>query len=91
MSIGGYYNSAFEQIKYELYTHTNYATTINLNMIPNYYLEPNSRIKILNRSTNTYGDYLIQSLNLPLDPIRTSSVICNEFVDRNSNALKRQT
>ena len=60
-------------------------------MIPNYYLEPNSRIKILDRLTNTYGDYLIQSLNLPLDPIRTSSVVCNEFIDRNFNALGRQS
>ena len=87
LALGGFYNPAYEQIKYQLYAHTNYATTINLTIIPNLYLEPNSRISINDESTNTHGNYIIQTITIPLEPTGTSSITCSEFIDRNNNNL----
>ena len=87
MALGGFYNPAYEQIKYQLYAHTNYATTINLTIIPNLYLEPNSRISINDESTNTHGNYIVQTITIPLEPTGTSSITCSEFIDRNNSNL----
>lgn len=79
---GGYKNPAFDQIKYELYLHTSYQTSLSITARPIFYLEPNSRVSISDRSTNTYGDYIIQSLSLPLGGSGTMSVSCTEALER---------
>lgn len=79
---GGYKNGAFDQIKYELYVHTNYQKTLSLVAIPNFYLMPNTRVTLNDKSTNTYGDYMIQSISLPLGAGGTMSVTCSECFER---------
>lgn len=79
---GGYKNGAFDQIKYELYLHTRYQKSVSLTAIPVFYLEPNNRITINDTTTNTYGDFVIQSINLTLGPGANMSVTCNETAER---------
>ena len=80
--IGGYKNAAFDQIKYELYLYTRYQKAVSMNCIPVFYLEPNSRITINDSTTNTYGDFVIQSINITFGPGANMSVTCNETAER---------
>lgn len=46
-----------------LYQHTFYQETINLQCVPVYYLEPNTKIIVKDEKTKIYGEYLIKSFN----------------------------
>jgi len=41
--------------------------TIQLSSIPIYYLEPNTRVSVKDNVIGINGDYMIQSISLPLD------------------------
>ena len=79
---GGYANGAFDQIKYELFLHTRYQKTISMTTIPVFYLEPNSRITVADKTTNTFGDFVIQNISLTLGPGANMSVSVVETVER---------
>ena len=79
---GGYANGAFDQIKYELFLHTRYQKTISMTTIPVFYLEPNSRITIADKTTNTFGDFVIQNISLTLGPGANMSVSTVETIER---------
>ena len=81
-SIGGYKNAAYDQLKYELYLHTNYQQTLSLTARPAFYLEPNVRATINDSTTNTYGDYVIQNISLPLGAGNNMSVSASQCVER---------
>ena len=78
LASGGYKNPAWDQITFELYSHTYYQRTVTLTAFPSYYLEPNTRIKINDSVTNTYGDFMIQNITLPLDVTQSMSITANE-------------
>ncbi len=82
LSIGGYANSAYEQIRYELFCHTHYQKTVSITSIPVYYLSPNSRVQLESKSTNTYGDFMVQNINLTFGPGANMSVVLNETMER---------
>ncbi len=82
LATGGTKNGAFDQIKYELYLHTNYQKTLSITALPAFYLEPNSRVNINDKSTNTYGDFMITSITIPLGPGSLMSVSCSEVFER---------
>ena len=75
---GGYHNGAYDRICSELYLHTTYQKTISLTAIPNYYLEPNSRVRINDTVTNTFGSFMIQNISLPLNVGSVMSVTLSE-------------
>lgn len=77
---GGYHNGAYDYICSELYTHTTYQTTVSMTAIPNYWIEPNSRIRIADNATKTFGNYMIQNISLPLDVGSVMSITANECV-----------
>lgn len=79
---GGYRNGAFEEIKYQLFVHTNYQKTLSLVTLPVFYLQPNTRVAINDKTTNTYGDFMVQSISLPLGPSGNMSVTCSECFER---------
>ena len=79
---GGYKNSAFVQLQYELYLHTNYQKSISVTSIPAWYLEPNTRVTVNDKSTNTYGDFLMNSITLPLGAGNLMSASANECVNK---------
>lgn len=75
---GGYKNPAWDQITFELYSHTYYQRTVSLTAFPVYYLEPNVRVRIDDSATNTHGDFVIQNISLPLDASQSMSVTASE-------------
>ena len=63
---GGSRNSAFEQARQLICQYTSYANNISISIIPIYYLEPNTIIKVRDPESNIYGEYIINSISLPL-------------------------
>lgn len=82
LATGGYKNGAFDQVKYELYLHTTYQNSVSITGLPVFYLEPNSRIELNDDSTNTYGDYNLNTLSIPLGPGNAMTVSCNQSIER---------
>jgi hypothetical protein len=81
-STGGHKNGAFDQIKYDLYLHTTYQRTVSLTAIPAFYLEPNTRVTLNDKTTNTYGDFVVQNVAIPLGAGSLMSVTANEAFER---------
>ena len=71
---GGSLNSCFEKIKDLLYQYTHLNNTISITSLPIYYLEPNTRITVEDDPAGIYGDYIIQSISLPLDISSTMTI-----------------
>lgn len=82
LATGGFKNGAFDQIKYQLYLHTNYQKTLSLSALPVLYLEPNSRVEINDATTNAQGDFMAQSISIPLGAGNSMSVILNQCLER---------
>ncbi len=79
---GGYLNSAYEALRYELFSHTKYQKIVSITSLPVFYLEPNSRVEISDRNTNTYGDFMVQNINLSLGSGANMSISLNEVSER---------
>lgn len=79
---GGYLNSAYDIIKYELFAHTKFQKVVSLTSLPVFYLEPNSRVEVSEKTTNTYGDFMIQTINLTLGPGANMAITLNEVSER---------
>ena len=82
LTLGGSSNSAYDKIKELIYTHTTYNETVNLSVVPIYYLEPNTRISIFDNETSVNGDYMIKSISLPLTPNGTSNISATKCLDK---------
>ena len=65
-----------------LYQYTDYTSSINIQSIPIYYLDVNRRISIYDKVSNIYGDYIIKSISLPLDPKMTMSISATKALQR---------
>lgn len=66
-TLGGTYNSCYNRITELLYQYTNMNETITITAFPIYYLEPNTLITVRDDATGIAGNYMIQSISLPLD------------------------
>lgn len=75
-------NSAYERIRTELYQYTNFNQQISITSLPIYYLEPNSRITVQDSYSGIYGDYMIQSISLPLGIGETMNLSCTKALER---------
>ena len=64
--IGGMNNSCFVEIKNLLWQCTNYNSTISLSIIPIFHLEPNTRVTMNSTQDGIYGDYMIETMSIPL-------------------------
>lgn len=63
---GGLKNSCFEEVKTLLWNCTNYNSSISIGCVPIYHLEPNTRITVQNVDSDIAGDFMIQSISMPL-------------------------
>ena len=79
---GGILNSAFNAIQDLLYQYTNYNESITVQSIPAYFLEPNTRITVKNTESGIFGDYMINSISLPLDVNGTMTLSCTKALER---------
>jgi hypothetical protein len=82
LEIGGNLNDAYTAIQDLLYQYTSYNETININCLPIYFLEPNTRIGVFDERTGIQGDYIISSFNLPLDIAGTMSISAIRALDK---------
>lgn len=85
-----YSNIAFNTVGYAaqstarelLYQYTEYNSSISIQSIPIYYLDVNRRITVNDKASDIYGDYIIKSISLPLDPKSTMSISATRALER---------
>ena len=66
--------SAKNQIDELLYLHTTAAEEININAIPIYYLEPNTRLFIYDKNASVNGEYIINRITQQLSHNSTMTI-----------------
>ena len=76
------YKGLYEATRDLLYVETSMNDKVTLSTIPIYHLDVNSRITIKNTDTSIFGDYLIDSISVPLDVEGMMSIGCTKIVDR---------
>lgn len=74
--------SAEEFVRELLYKHTSYTESISISCMPIYYLEVNRRITVKDKKSGIKGDYIINSITLPLDPNGSMSISASRAMDR---------
>ena len=79
---GGSSNSAYNMVRELLYQYTSYNESITINSLPIYYLEPNTRITVRDSESGIFGDYMINTISLPLDIGSTMSISCTRALER---------
>lgn len=82
LGLGGIYNSCFNEIKMLLYEKTGYNESISMNCLPIYHLEPNIRIGAKDISSDIYGDYMLNSMNIPLRAGGTMSINATRVTEK---------
>ena len=65
-----------------LYQYTNYNESINIVSVPIYYLDVNTRITVQDRKSNIYGDYIINTISLPLDAGNSMNISASRALER---------
>ena len=81
-ALGGTQNSAYNEIKNLLYECTSYNESIQIQAIPIYHLEPNTRITVNDVESDIHGDYIIKSISLPLDINGTMNITATRAIDK---------
>ena len=66
LAMGGNHNSCYWEIKNLLYSRTGYNESIQIQALPIYHIEPNIRVKVFDKNSDIYGEYMINSISLPL-------------------------
>ena len=82
LMMGGIQNSCYQRICELLYQLTNMNETVTINALPIYYLEPNMRINIQDPASGIFGDYMIQSISLPLSIDGTMSITASKALQK---------
>ena len=75
-------SSAYDMIRELLYKHLVYNTQVTITSVPKYYLEPNNLIYIQNQKSAVIGEYVINSLTIPLGYNGTMNITANEALNR---------
>lgn len=82
IEIGQFYNSAYDLIRSALHEYTSYNNNINLTSLPVYHLEPNMRITVEDDASSIHGDYVINTISLPLTLNGTMSINAKKAIER---------
>ena len=83
LALGGSQNSAYNAVRDLLYQYTSYNETITVQMLPMYFLtDPNIRITVKDKESGIYGDYMVNSISMPLDINGTMSLSCHKALER---------
>jgi len=80
--IGSNYVSAYDVVRDMLYQYTSYAETIQLTVIPLYWLDVNQRITINIPQLGIYGDYIISSITTPMESDGTMSISAAKVIEK---------
>ena len=82
LATGGTQNSAFERVKELIYQYTSYNESITLQCLPIYYLDVNQRITVNDTKSNIYGDYMINSISIPLNISSMMTISATRALER---------
>lgn len=82
IAIGTKGYSAQETVRNYLYQYTNYNEQINIQCLPIYYLDVNRRIAVKDKKTGINGDYIINSITMPLNPISLMTITATRALNR---------
>lgn len=82
LATGGTQNSAFERVKELIYQYTSYNESITLQCLPIYYLDVNQRITVNDSRSNIYGDYMINSISIPLNISSMMTISATRALER---------
>ena len=82
LATGGTQNSAFERVKELIYQYTSYNENITLQCLPIYYLDVNQRITVNDSKSNIYGDYMINSISIPLNISSMMTISATRALER---------
>lgn len=82
LKIGTIGYTAQETARELLYKNTDFTSAISISSIPIYYLDVNSRITVRDRATGIFGDYIIKSINLPLDARNQMTISATRALER---------
>lgn len=82
LSGGGSKYAAYDAIRDLLYQYTSYNESISLQCIPIYYLDVNTRIGVSDIESNISGDYMINSISLPLDISSTMTISATKALEK---------
>lgn len=66
VGLGTIEKSAFEVLRSSLHEYLSYNNNINIQVLPVYHLDVNQRIAVENKESDIYGDYVINTISLPL-------------------------
>ena len=66
----------------KLYEYTGYNESIQIQMIPIYNLEPNTRITLYNEESDISGDYIISNISIPFDINGTMTISANKALEK---------
>ena len=81
-AIGTIGYSAQETVREFLYQYTTYNETISIQSIPIYYLDVNRRITVQDRKSGVNGDYIIDSITLPISANGVMSISASRALER---------
>ena len=82
LATGGTQNSAFERVKELIYQYTSYNESITLQCLPIYYLDVNQRITVNDSKSNIYGDYMINSISIPINISSMMTISATRALER---------
>lgn len=66
MRVSANNKSCYDRIRELLYQHLTLNETITVNCLPIYWLEPNRKIEVEDAKSRIYGQYMINSMSIPL-------------------------
>jgi hypothetical protein len=76
------YQGLYEAARELLYEETSYNEKITLTCLPIYHLDVNTRITVKDVKSGIFGDYLINTISVPLDVESTMNITCTKIIDR---------
>ena len=82
LALGSYQKSAAEYVRSILHEYLGYNNTISITGVPLYHLDVNSRISVEDDASDIHGDYIIQSINMPLDPSGNMTISAVKAIER---------
>ena len=82
LSVADTVYSGYDYVRALLHNSTSYLDTITISCIPVYHLEPNQRIHVDDYDTGVHGDYIIQSMSIPLTVDGTMTISATRAIER---------
>ena len=74
--------SAQNMLEECMYNDTYCIETVSMNIIPIYYLQPNTRIYIRDDNSKIDGEYIVSRFTIPLTYNATMSISATKIADR---------